>query len=441
MHVARRKLLRGIGLGAGATFLSPLVSRLVSEAYGQAQNRLNLIVFTDGNGWGHQGMSRTGETLNTTVRSMDDWDLPEALAPLAPYKNRITIARPLFNPHDQNLHGNGWATLSVVNGDGHNPGGISLDRLVALSTGMMDPFPSIALAVALRKDRPPICNSSDGPRKPFPAIGHPLVAFTQMFGAPGSNLAAVRAALQQEKSLLDGMAGDVDLARRALAGPERLKFDQLMESYRALERQMIERDAIFSKRPPPPAPAGGAALDKLGLAPEVINAHADILANALSYGLTHVAHLSVLGNDAHNAGWGALGFPGDAHEDLSHISGGYDKPRATMAVMTITQFKAGVLARIAATLEKIPTGNGNLLDRTIMVWVNSGGGKHHDGYNTHPIVIIGGGGKLKTNRYLEIPQMTRCISDAFLAVAQAMDVKVSVFGDPKHNKGPLPGLV
>ena len=68
----RRSFLR---LGAGATTalagaaLAPFVGRLVAEAQGRAEERVNLIVLTGGNGWGHQGMARDGEPLYTRVGS------------------------------------------------------------------------------------------------------------------------------------------------------------------------------------------------------------------------------------------------------------------------------------------------------------------------------------------------------------------------------------
>jgi len=173
----------------------------------------------------------------------------------------------------------------------------------------------------------------------------------------------------------------------------------------------------------------------------MIRAHVDVIAHALAFGLTRVAHLSLLGFDAHNAGWDALGFGGDAHENLSHVSG-YTAERATEAVRAVTKFKAGEIAYLMQRLQETAVGGRTLADSTVLLWVNSGGGKHHDGAGTHAAVLVGdGAGKLKTGRYLELPHQKHFISQVFLAVGQAAGVKADSFGDPKHCPGPLPALV
>lgn len=438
IHIQRRDFLASLGLGAGAALLSPLLHSLVAQAQGIDDGRCNLVVFTDGNGWGHQGMQRS-ELLLTDVRSPSDWDLPSVLQPLSFIRERISIALPLENPFGRNLHGNGWATLNVMPTVGGGPGGVSLDRWVALQAGLGDAFPSLALGVATRNDRPAPCTSSDGPAQPFPAIASPVAAFEYVFGTGTVSGVDPKVALARERSLLDAMIDDVKRARDALAGPERAKFDQLLESYRTVEQSLAQRLEIFESRelPPPPDPA----LDeKTGLEPDVIRAHVDLIALALSFGLTHVAHLSVLGFDAHNAGWGALGHPGDAHEDIAHVAVGGEA--ATDAYRAIISYKAGELAHLYQQLEATSVGDATLAERTVFVWVNSGGGKHHDGTVEHPIVIIGdAGGALRAGQYLQFERKERAISDAYLAVGQALGVEADVFGDPQTCKGPLPGLV
>jgi hypothetical protein len=438
-RASRRSVLRGAALGAGATFLGPLVGRLVSEARGQTTARQNLFVLTGGNGWGHQGLSRETPLLTPpAVRSATDWDLPEVLAPLAPMKDRLTILRGLYNPHDVNLHGNGWATLSVQGGDGATPGGISIDRLVGLELGKDDPFPSIAVGVPPRKDASPVSTSADGPRRPFPAIGQPVTAFANLFGTATGGPAEARAALAREKTLLNGMIADVNRTRAGLAGAEKAKLDQLLDSYRSLERQLTERDNILSRRAPPPAPKLG---ELSGIRKELVRGHVEVVAAAMAFGLTHVAHLSIMGRDAHNIGWETLGFGGDAHESLAHLSG-YTVERATMAYQAIIGFEAGEIAAVFAKLKELSAGDATLADRTVALWVNSGGGKHHNGNDNHAAILVGNaGGKLKAGQYQSLPWRKNSISGVFLAVAQAMGSKATVFGDPDHSKGSLPGLL
>jgi hypothetical protein len=87
-------------------------------------------------------------------------------------------------------------------------------------------------------------------------------------------------------------------------------------------------------------------------------------------------------------------------------------------------------------------GDGDVADLTTAIWVNSGGGKHHNGNDTHAVVIVGNaGGKLRAGQHLSFPWRKNSISQCFLAVAQALGSHATVFGDPDHCKGALPGLL
>lgn len=422
--INRRSLLRGLGLGAAAPLLSPLCHRLVREAYGHHPEHPSVVVVTDGNGWGHQGMARNSELLDTVVRAERDWDLPDVLSAFQPFADEVTIARRFRN--FGGLHGSGWATLSGVQG-GETPGGISFDRWLAQHLGEGDAFSSIALGVPVRRDRPPACTSADGAAQPFPAFGSPLTAHRALFGTGGSE------ELAAERSLLDRMAQDIQRVRGNLAPWERQQLDQVLESYRALEVQLELRQAAFATRPPPAEPP-----DLSSLGAEIVEAHADIIAAALSFGLTHVAHLSILGFDAHNVGWGFLGFPGDAHEQVAHKTRGYDTPRADAAYRAIIDFKARVIARMRHRLAEIPSANGSLADQSLFVWINSGGGKHHHGNNYHPIVTVGrAGGRVNAGRYLQLDGPH--ISDIFLGWGKALGIPgAESFGTNTHDGPQVP---
>ena len=431
----RRTFVQSLGLGAGATLFAPSLTRWVAEARGEeGAGQPFLMVLTDGNGWGHQGSGRNAETLTTTVRSETDWDLPAPLSAFAPFASRVNIIRQLNNKGDTNLHGNGWATLSGTGGDGHTPGGVSLDRLVALETGSNDAFSSLALGISTRVGRPPVCVSADGPRKPFPAIGSPFQAHQAMFGAGQG-----QDSLSVERSVLDDMIQDVKKIQTNLGGQERARFDQMLTSYRELEQRLLKRQAALKKgtAPSSPDPDIGAGLNRA-----VVESHIDLIAAAFTFGLTHVAHLSLLGMNAHNAGWGFLGFGGDAHESLAHVSHGYTGERATEAYHAVIDFKASMLARLYDTLGQTKVGDRTLAEQSVFVWVNSGGGKHHHGSSYHAMVTVGdAGGALQTGKYLDLPFRKHTVNQGFLAVAQGMGVKLDHFGSKELCPEPLPGLI
>ena len=431
----RRNLLKGLSLGASSILLTPALTRWVSEAHGETGAlKKNLILLTDGNGWFHQqSQSRNSTSLDTAVRSPTDWDLPQGLASWQPWKSKVTVCRPFYNPHGRNLHGNGWSTLTVTPKQEGGPSGISLDRMVAKAIGKEDLFDSVAMAVSVRPGKTPVCMSADGPGKSFPAFGSPLEAHSALFAGATPQSQKL---FEQDQGLLDLMIQDAKRVRMGLGGPERAKLDQLLDSYQDMEKRFKARKALAD------VPSAPDAEIKNTLQRQTIEAYVDLAAHALAFGLTHVVHLSMLGRDAHNPGWGFLDVPGDAHEHLSHVSNGYDRTSATQAVHKIIDFKARMMARLYQKLSELPAGNGSLADHTLIVWINSGGGKHHNGSDHHPVVMLGdAGGAIRAGQYLELPFKTHCISDAFVSIAQAMGLKDESFGDPSRCKGPMSELL
>lgn len=73
-----------------------------------------------------------------------------------------------------------------------------------------------------------------------------------------------------------------------------------------------------------------------------------------------------------------------------------------------------------------------------MVWVNSGGGKHHDGASLIPVVLLGTlGERVAGGRYRSVPQGQRRMGDVFTALARVMGVPLESFGAPEENTTPL----
>jgi hypothetical protein len=454
--LSRRSLLRGIPLGAAAGLLGPAIQGFVSTAMGATPAR-RFFLFSAGNGWVHNG-AEPSQVLNTTVRPDKSFDLPSVLTPLKPWHNKMTIAREFYNPHGHHingLHGNGQSTLTCVASPpipgskyGSLPGGISIDRVIAKAIGASDPFDQVhvGLSVFGKLTGSVPSGSADGNQKPFPAIPTPLKAYETYFGkAVGKTPDQVQGLLSQDKSLLDDVCGDIQAVGLRLAGAEREKLDQLLESCRALERKVGTQTA-----PAAPAPTGGAGpkpitLNASGLRGDVIRAHGDVIANAFAFGVTHVAHLSVLGVDAFNDSFGGLlNIPGDAHENYSHNKiAGWSGSDYTAAMNRIASFYAGEIANIWTQLAAFKEGDKSMADNTLGMWLNSGGGKHHNGRSSHAIVLLGDlGGTVKSaGRFLTYPGKERSMADVFVTVAQAMGVKVDKFGDAELNKGPLTEIV
>lgn len=438
VHIRRRDFFGRLGLGAGAAMLLPFTRSLVREARADGPLPNRLVIFTQGNGFRreHHVPVADGEPSSFVLGGAN---MHPVFEPLAPYADDLLLLEQFYNPHDRALHGNQWATLSMrpsPNQEGEMrgpPGGISIDRYVATERDLGDPFSSIALGIA--EGNNVLCVSADGLEQPFPAYGSPVEAYNAYFsgvGKGGGTLVPPSERLQRDQSLLDHIRGDARKLEGELRGRELEKVQQLQESLFSLEGQLealYETQAQCEDPQPPPDSVDNANLD-----PETVAAHGEVLFNTLLCGLTHVAHFSILGREGPHNRYGWLGDTVGHHE--SHHQGHVD------VLAAIDTWMLSQLAALRARLEQVPEGDGTMADHTVIVYINCCGGIHHNGQDTHPVVMLGNaGGQLQTGRYLSYERGEHSLGDVYVSLANLMGLDIDVFGTPEHCKGPLPGLV
>ncbi len=450
MHIiGRRNFLGGLGLGAGAHLLGGIFRPLLAEAQGQA-SRKHLFLFTAANGL-------LERHTTCTARSETDFDLSASYAPLAPYKSNLVIASKFFNPYSKALHGNQMATLTVMESPDRGaaqarggPGGISIDRFIAKQIGAGDPFSSTAVGCTQFRTggsaERALCTSADGPGQPFPAFGSPAVAFREWFGArmpgamPGGMMGAAadsfEASLGKNRSFLDLIAEDVTRMKMRLGGPERNKLDQYLESLAVVEKEAAKRTTVqagCATVGAPALPVARGALDE-GLDPEVLDQHIDVTHAAHMCGLTRVSHIAIEGMEGPHVKYSWLGDPKNHHDD-HHAND-------NTILQKIVVYWFSKMARLADLLAKTPEGNGTMLDNSVIVFINTCGGAHHRGHDSHPLIMVAGKASgLRGGRYLKYAEGQRCISDAYVSLANLfLPTPITTFGNPAVCKGPLPAF-
>jgi Protein of unknown function (DUF1552) len=430
MHIiGRRNFLAGLGLGAGAHLLGGYFKRLLPEAMGAEPARKRLILFTAANGF-------LEKFYRCSKRSDTDFDLAPVYQPVAAYKDKMVIAEKFYNPFSKALHGNQHATLTLMESTNPNvsqmrgpPGGISIDRLIGKRIGAGDAFSSTASGRG-------ICVSADGPGQSVPLISSPSKAFATYLGgaketAPGAatDPGSLEQNFAKDKSFLDLLRSDISRMNGRLAAPEKAKLEQYLESLRTLEMQIAKRgEAQTGCQKPTVNVADSASLD------QQIKAHIDIVFAAQKCGLTRVSHIAFEGMEGPHIVYSWLNDPRNHHDDHHANDTAMLQKIATWWFERIGQ----MLSLLAAT----PEGNGTMLDNSLVLFLNTCGGSHHRGYNTHPLIMWGSaGGKLRTGRYLSYAESKHCMSDAYVSVANLLDVPLTTFGSAQHCKGALPGLI
>jgi hypothetical protein len=407
----RRDFVKGLTLGAGATLLSPLLTQIAAHAAGDSSAIRKRVVFVmEGNGLSpfqvqplsiprakHSHGHNNAEKLEDLA--LAGHELPEAIAPLKPLQDRMTIIQGMSGRICGGGHSNNFGALGCYSAKA-GPAGETVD--LALARALPAIYPQIGLGISDRPEHSVIYNTSAaGPEQPVPTRCRPDLAYEELFGSAAEG--AARQTFVQKSNLLDFMADDVRRVTHQLGGEERAKLQQYLGAYESLrERQsrLNEISGVLRKN-------GPVVSDKFKSEVEAdrLDAMFDLGAAALVCGLTNVLTIaSGCGDPFFSVRWKGLGIPLDKHS-IGHGKG-LDTRTAEQLTTTIRRFHMEQIVRLADKLKAVPEGNGTMLDNTIMIYLSDAAEAHHSRCWDWPMLVIGDlGGRLKTRgRFLCFPK-------------------------------------
>lgn len=438
--MTRRSAIKGITLGAGASLLGPVLSQLAAHAAGaSARQRFVFVVQSNGIDPNHiipvgLGMRKDKELPGndaTVETALAGRELPTAIGELAPFADRLTLLRGLSGRSSEGGtggHSTNHGALGCYPGS-QGPMAQTID--CALGEALPGIVPNVGLGILSRAEHTLNYQiSASAPGKALPIQCSPEQAFRGLFGSVigGEN----RAAFDRKTNLLDFMREDVKRVRAGLAGEEREKLEDYLQSFEALHLRQGKIDAI--------KPAMAAAMPKLEAqfsTPTEVNrlqAQFEIGAAALIAGLTNVLTLTSGGGGQQYLAWPDLGIPIDGHE-IGHGKGVGGLTSADCFVK-VRQYHCKLIAGLAARLAAIREGDGTMLDNTLIVYLSDSGEAHHPNLREWPVVLLGGlRGKLRPGgRFVQLPsygqKKHRTLSNLYLTLLQAAGKPRDKFGVP-----------
>lgn len=412
MFYNRRDALRTLGLSAGATLLTPIISRLKAQAAGTPVTAKRFVFVVESNGVRPEQLAPSGITrkprdqrpLNGPAELLDvtlaDRDLPFSLEPIAPWKNKTTILQGLSGRICGGGHSNNFGALGCfpTPREGRNITDETIDG--ALARAIPGIFPHIGLGISKRLENSVIYNvSALAPNKGLPTVCKPDQAYAALFGSVAEG--AARQEFAARNNLLDFLREDAKRAQANLVGEEREQFGAYLEAFETLrERQSRLNEIAHTLREKGPTPT-----DKYTSEVETdrLDAQFDIAAAALICGLTNVVTLSsAAGIMDFDITFKGLGL----HIDKHSIGHGKSHEGKTWADLydIIRRYHFDLIAGLLQKLEKVKEGDGTMLDNTVVVYLSDGAEGHHSRCWEWPMVVIGDmGGRLKSGRYLDYP--------------------------------------
>jgi hypothetical protein len=371
---------------------------------------------------------------------------------------RTTVVRGMQMPHDRfgtsgNDHDIGFtrlfsgAPMISVAGEPWG-GGPSVDQIIAQKWDT----DSLALAV-LASQFEPHPKPGFRHRRSFSYIApgvhkiptvNPFDAYARFF-TTSSRADDAAAQLARRKSALDVAAGDLADLRSRVGTAARDKLDAHATSIRQLEGSLGTLMQMPQCKPPPVPFDYRAQPDLLVSSDEAIpalnDAMVDLLAATMGCGLARVGSLQLgYGGGKWMFGW--EGINQNMHDELAHrdtTDEGVD-PIVTAKLVTINQYYASVVARLASALAAIPESDGSTaLDHTLIVWGNELGRGDHT-LDNMPVVLVGGPlAGVQSSRGKLVDVGVQPFQRLGCTILRSMGIESDGFGDAP-SCGPILGL-
>jgi hypothetical protein len=437
----RRTVLRGLG----ATLALPLLDAMVpalSPTLKSAANPVCRMGFV----YVPNGVAMNDSINHWTPKGMGSaFEYSPILAPLAPYRDRVTVVSGLAQKQAESLgDGNGEHTracatwLAGVHPKKTEGADISLgttaDQIAAAALGKESALPSmemisseIDLVLGGQCESGYSCAymntvSWQSPTTPLPVENNPSVIFDRLFGEGGTREERLERA-RKKQSLLDRVNQDLARLQSSLGPGDRVRIAEYLDAVREIERriQTAEAQNASSTLPVPDRPTG---------IPPRFDDHLKLLYDLqwLAYqgDMTRVFTL-MYGRELNSRSYPEIGIS-EPHHGLSHHG---DKAEQLEKFARLNTYQVQLFAYFLEKLRSTPDGDGTLLDHSILLY---GGAMSNPNIHLHvnlPLVVAGGGvGRLKGGRHLSFPPSDNVpMTNLLVSLLDKGGVRVDKLGD------------
>ncbi len=422
-HLSRRTVLRGLGAAVSLPLLDAMIPAATAQSKTAAKPvpRMGFIYVPHGSVLDRWSPKATGT----------DFELPQILKPLAPFKSHLTVVSGLRNkaaesPTPHAITAGTWLGCVAPAPQQATLAGTSVDQLAVPYIGQNTPFPSLELSTEPGTTCDPTFGCSYGhtiafrtPTQALPMEYNPRKVFYQLFGQ-GDNAQERTAIVGETKSILDAVLGDAASLQSQLGASDRAMVSAYLDSLREIERRIQNTEkSNLSKIDLPDAPIG---------VPNDFNEHLnlmfDLLAVSYQANLTRIFTF-MMGKEVSMRTFNNVGVP-DAFHPLSHHG---NNPANLDRLSKVFEYHTTVLARFVKKLSETPDGDGSLLDHSIILYGGNMSDSNRHNHDPLPSAVIGRGyGKIKGGQHLSYPQSTP-LANLMLTLLDRASVPVDKIGD------------
>lgn len=444
----RRTLIKGVSLGSGAIALSPFINSIAAAEKQQTPKRFVFVVKSSGLQGDYlnpEGLTHRGDAL--VDESLKGRKLSESMKSLEPFKEKLTIIQGLSGKMTNSGHSSFYGALGGYKASAHAP-----PLFATIDGHLSEKFPSVFNHLGFKMGEgsqgttfPAISAKGKGQQLPFQQ--NPQSAFENIFGSilEGGNL---QKKYTRTGNVLDAMSDDIKKLQKQLPAQEREKLGHYLDGFEALRDRrikLVSMQKVLKENAP--------ELDDKytsSVKTHHLEAHFDMASAALISGLTNVVTVHA---DDLSCVYSGIGVGNNVHA-IGH-GAGYATLSSQDCRNAIRTFHIELIASMAAKLDKVPEGDGTMLDNTIIVYTSDNAANHHSFGLDWPMFVLGNsGGALKSNgRYLSYPRYgtkdhNHTICNWFTTLCHVAGIPQDLFGQPdmalgkaEDQHGPLNELI
>jgi hypothetical protein len=431
LALPRRTFLRGVGATLGLPLLEAMVPAMTALARTPAARipRLGFIYHPMG----------TIYDQWTPAREGTEFDLPRILAPLAPLRDQLLVVTGLAHnegaskgdgsfPHPRAgavwLSGVHAAAVTTVGAEVRL--GPTADQIAARTIGRQTVLPS--LEMALEQPSAFACDGSTclftstiswkDERTPVPTESHPRIVFERLFGS-GGGVEERRADRRTDASILDSVADDAARLQSRLGAPDRLRLSEYLDSIREIEQRISNSGG---------QPEAIVALpDRPSEIPADWESHAklmfDLQVLAFQSDATRVFSL-MMGRELSGQVFRSLG-QSEQHHIITHHR---NDQRLVEQKVQIDVYHMQVLRYFLDKLQSTRSGDGSLLDDSLIVYGSAMGDGNQHAFHDIPTLVLGkGAGRIRSGRHIRRQDVP--MTNLLLSVLDTVGVPVEKLGD------------
>lgn len=412
----RRTLLRGAGVSIGLPLLDAMAAAATPDP--PPVRRLGFIMYplgVDQARWKPKGEGAS-------------YTFSEALAPLAPHRNKFTVISGLSSDPDRTKAGfHDRALASFLTGVEMTKGkvhvGISVDQIAAKTLGKETPFASLELSTENNGGGAahvgPVFKTAT---TPLPFEYNPRKVFERLFGEGGRIDPAASAARDAaDKSSLDAVLARINELKQRLGASDKRKLDEYVESIRDVERRI----QVASKKRPvelPPMTRPAGAPDAW---PDHVKLMFDLQVLALQADLTRVWTF-LYAREATSINFPHLNIS-MGHHEISHHN--FEKEKLD-ALAKINVNQSQLFAYFLSKLDALREGNSTLLDHSLIMYGSNLSVPTSHSQRDLPIIVAGGAaGRIANGRYIALPGDETPLSNLYLTMLEKVGVPMEKLGD------------